>query len=47
MAEELGIEYLHVKAGYSWGYLQFIDDTQRIMFIVKNGRYLNKNNISS
>src|SRR5699024_3520830 len=47
LCEEVGIKYLYAKAGYSWGYLQFINDNKRKMFIVKNGRYLNKDNVST
>lgn len=45
--EEVGINYTFARAGNSWGYLQFTNDQERQMFIVKNGRYLNKRNITT
>lgn len=44
--EDIGIGYKKAKAGYTWGYLQFIADNDQSMFIIKNSRYFNKQNVS-
>ncbi|MED3652773.1 hypothetical protein [Heyndrickxia sporothermodurans] len=44
---ELGIEYRKAKAGYTWGYLQFSCQEDRSMFIIKNAKYFNPENVPS
>ncbi|MED3539314.1 hypothetical protein ABEX53_29515 [Bacillus toyonensis] len=34
--DKLGINFKKAKAGYTWGYLQFKNEDDRIMFILKN-----------
>ena len=46
LCENVGIQYLYARAGYSWGYLQFTNEEERKMFIVKNGQYLDQTNVS-
>lgn len=45
--EELNVRYDKAKAGYSWGYLQFKIEDEKRMFIIRNGKYLNKEDYSS
>lgn len=42
--KELNIKFEKAKAGYSWGYLQYKLEDEKRMFIVKSGRYFNKEN---
>ncbi|GAA0444801.1 MAG: hypothetical protein ACQEWU_16180 [Bacillota bacterium] len=34
---EFGVTYNPSKAGYAWGYLQFKQEDEKILFIIKNG----------
>ncbi len=34
---DFGVTYHHSKAGYAWGYLQFNQEDEKILFIIKNG----------
>ncbi|MFS0591762.1 hypothetical protein AB1L05_09180 [Cytobacillus horneckiae] len=43
--EEVGISYKKAKAGYTWGYLQFSSLEERSMFIIKNAKYFNIENV--
>lgn len=43
----LKVDFKKAKAGYTWGYLQFnIEDSNKSMFIIKNGAYFDDNNFS-
>ncbi|MEH7276188.1 hypothetical protein, partial [Neobacillus vireti] len=42
---EAGITYKKAKAGYTWGYLQFSSSEDKSMFIIKNARYFNPDNV--
>lgn len=44
---DLGIRYHHSKAGYSWGYLQFLDVRNKNLFLIKNGDGIAKNKQSA
>ncbi|GGD02289.1 spr1630 family ClpXP-sensitive toxin [Pontibacillus salipaludis] len=34
---EFGVTYNHSKAGYAWGYLQFTQEDEKVLFIIKHG----------
>ncbi|RKL65862.1 hypothetical protein CR203_18600 [Salipaludibacillus neizhouensis] len=42
--EEIGINYKKARAGYTWGYLQFIASNDQSMFIIKNNKYFDQDN---
>lgn len=44
--ESQGVVFNTAKAGLAWHYLQFIQENEKIMFIVKNGRYFSKSQVS-
>ncbi|MEK3821473.1 hypothetical protein MKY20_20575 [Cytobacillus sp. FSL W8-0315] len=39
--ESYGVESILAKAGLTWQYLQFIHEDENVLFIVKNARYFN------
>jgi hypothetical protein len=43
--EDIGVVYNKAKAGYTWGYLQFSSFADKSMFIIKNARYFNPENV--
>lgn len=44
--ESEGVTSKIAKAGLSWQYLQFSHENEEVLFIVKNGRYFSKNQVS-
>ncbi|WP_195257674.1 spr1630 family ClpXP-sensitive toxin [Bacillus paralicheniformis] len=36
------LEYISSKAGYTWGYLQFVNEEEKVLFIIKNGGALKR-----
>ncbi|WP_047979747.1 spr1630 family ClpXP-sensitive toxin [Ornithinibacillus contaminans] len=44
--EEYGVESKLAKAGLTWQYLQFQHQDEKILFIVKNARYFNREQVS-
>ncbi|MFX0560731.1 hypothetical protein TEPIDINF_002165 [Tepidibacillus infernus] len=44
--EEIGIKFNKARAGYTWGYLQFIDENESSMYIIRNSRYFDEENFS-
>lgn len=43
--QSVGIVFRKAKAGYTWGYLQFSSEEDKSMFIVKNAKYFNPDNV--
>lgn len=41
--KNLGINYIPSKAGYSWGYLQFQNINDKVLFLIKNGAAIKRN----
>ena len=41
--KNLGINYIPSKAGYSWGYLQFQNINDKVLFLIKNGAAIERN----
>ena len=44
--EKLGVDSQLSKAGQTWQYLQFKLEQEKVLFIIKNGRYFNKEQVS-
>lgn len=44
--ESEGVESKLAKAGLAWQYLQFTHQDEKMLFIVKNGRYFSKSQVS-
>lgn len=44
--EELGVDSQLSKAGLTWQYLQFKLKQEKVLFIIKNARYFNEENVS-
>lgn len=43
---ELGVQYISAKAGMTWRYLQFYIGEESILFIIKNAKYFNADEVT-
>jgi len=44
--EAYGVESILSKAGLTWQYLQFMHNDEKILFVVKNARYFNEDQVN-